>query len=77
MDTTIRNIDPEAYRQLKARAALEGRTIGEVLSDLVRAASGSGATWPKRGSAKDIRPERMGKKNRHLSDEIDAIVYGV
>jgi plasmid stability protein len=77
MDTTIRNIDTDAYRQLKARAALEGRPIGEVLSDLVRAASRSGAAWPKRGSAADIRPERMGKKNRRLSQEIDAIVYGV
>ena len=77
MDTTIRNLSEGAYRRLKARAALEGRPIGVVLSDLVDAASGTGSSWPKRGSAHDIKPEPFGKKNRRLSEEIDAIVYGV
>jgi plasmid stability protein len=76
MDTTIRNLDEDAFRRLKARAALEGRPIGVVLSDLMREASGTGAAWPKKGSAHDIRPEPFGKRNRHLSEEIDAIVYG-
>lgn len=77
MDTTIRNLHEDAYRQLKARAALEGKPIGEVLSALIREAAGTGAAWPKRGSAHDIKPEPFGKKNRHLSEEIDAIVYGI
>jgi len=77
LDTTIRNLNEDAYRQLKARAALEGRPIGEVLSDLIRQAAGTGAAWPKRGSAHDIRPQPFGKKNRRLSEEIDAIVYGI
>jgi len=77
MDTTIRNLDEDAYRRLKARAALEGRPIGAVLSELIRGASGTGSAWPKRGSAHDIKPEPFGKRNRHLSEEIDAIVYGV
>ena len=77
MDTTIRNIDEDAYRRLKARAALEGRPIGTVLSDLIRESAGRGETWPKRGSMMDLRPVRMGKRNRHLSEEVDSIVYGI
>ena len=37
MDTTIRNLDPTAYRALRARAVLEGRTIGELISEAIRA----------------------------------------
>ena len=44
MDTTIRNLSEDAYRRLKARAALEGRPIGVVLSELVDAASGTGSS---------------------------------
>ena len=33
MDTTVRNLDEEAYRRAKARAALEGKNIGEVISE--------------------------------------------
>lgn len=36
MDTTIRNLDAEAYRRIKARAALEGRTLGEAVSEAIR-----------------------------------------
>jgi plasmid stability protein len=77
MDTTIRNLDPDAYRELKARAALEGKSIGEAVSDLIRSASGTGSSWPKRGSAQSIKPEPFGKRDRHLSEQVDAIVYGV
>ena len=37
MDTTIRNLDEAAYRELKARAALEGKTIGEAVNEAIRA----------------------------------------
>jgi hypothetical protein len=33
--TTIR-IDDELYREVKAQAALEGRTVGEVIEDALR-----------------------------------------
>ena len=36
MDITIRNVDDEIYRRVKARAALEGRTIGDVLNEAMR-----------------------------------------
>ena len=35
-DWTIRAIDAELVRQLKAQAALEGRSIGAVVADAIR-----------------------------------------
>ena len=36
MDTTIRNLDDQAYKALRARAVLEGRTVGEVINEAIR-----------------------------------------
>lgn len=44
MRTTIR-IDDELYRRVKARAAEEGRSVGDLITDAVRAAlAGPAAT---------------------------------
>ena len=37
MDRTIRNLDEDVYRQLKARAALRGATVGELINEAIRA----------------------------------------
>ena len=37
MDTTIRNLDPRAYRALKAQASFEGRTIGDAVNEAIHA----------------------------------------
>ena len=42
MDTTVRNLDPQAYRALRARAVLEGRTVGELISEAIRGVSRPG-----------------------------------
>jgi plasmid stability protein len=36
MDTTVRNLDEHAYRALRARAVLEGRTVGDLISEAMR-----------------------------------------
>lgn len=76
MDVTIRNVDDEAYRAIKAQAAAEGRTVGEVVSDAMRAYR----QRPPRPSAKsffDLWPRTsLGPGNEHLSEEVDDIVYG-
>jgi hypothetical protein len=77
MDATIRNIDEETYRALKARSALTGKTIGEVLTEAIRSYLAQPRIFPKRGSLRDWLPERYPKGNKHLSEEIDKIVYGV
>lgn len=77
MDTTVRNLDDNTYRELKARAALEGRTIGEVLSDAIRLYTQAAPPFPKRGSLANLVPEKFSKGNERLSEEIDQVVYGV
>lgn len=37
MDTTIRNLDEQTYRSLKSHAALQGKTIGQVVNEAIRA----------------------------------------
>lgn len=77
MDTTIRNIDEAAYRVLKARAALAGKTIGEMVNEAICSYLARPDLLPKRGSLRDITPESYPEGNERLSEEIDVIVYGV
>jgi hypothetical protein len=75
MDTTIRNIDEDAYRQLRSRAVLTGRTTGDVVSDAIR----SYLARPQptgTASLADLVPEDYGDGSERLSEEIDAVVYG-
>ena len=77
MDRAIRNLDGEAYRRLKARAAAEGKTIGEAVNEAIRAYTSFPWDFEKRGSMMDIKPTHFGKGSKRLSEEIDAIVYGI
>lgn len=77
MDTTIRNLDEQAYRALRARAVLEGRTVGELMNEAIRSYLGQRPGKRGRKSLRDLRPEPFPKGNERLSSEIDAIVYGV
>jgi hypothetical protein len=76
MDTTIRNLDKEAYRALKARAALTGKTIGEVVTEAIRFYLARPEALSKRGSLRTLTPENYPQGNERLSEEIDHIVYG-
>jgi hypothetical protein len=75
VDTTIRNLDERAYRELKARAALTGRTIGDLVNEAIRAYLARPAPVG-RGSLRDLVPEPYPEGTERLSEEIDAIVYG-
>jgi len=77
MDRTIRNLDEEAYRALRARAVLEGRTVGELMTEAIRQYLGRRS--PKRGgvSLRDLKAEPFPEGNENLSAEIDEIVYGL
>ena len=76
MDITIRNLDDRAYRSLKARAALTGRTMGQAVTEAIRAYLARGAPAPKTGSILDLTPVAFPKGSERLSEEIDAVVYG-
>jgi plasmid stability protein len=77
MDTTIRNLDEAAYRALKARAAIRGTTIGELMNDAIRLYLASTEAFPKTRSILDKVPVEFPEGDEHLSDDIDLIVYGV
>lgn len=78
MDTTIRNLDEKAYRALKARAALSGTTIGESVNEAIRAyLARPDRLQDSSGTLADLRPRDYPEGNERLSDEVDAIVYGV
>jgi plasmid stability protein len=76
MDTTIRNLDPRAYRALKARAALLGKTVGEAVNEAIRAYLARPESQPRRGSLRDIEPIAYPAGLERLSEEIDDVVYG-
>ena len=76
MDSTIRNLDEKAYRELKARAVLEGKTVGEAVNEAIRAYVARPRSSGGAGSLLSIAPEPFPRGNEKLSEEVDAIVYG-
>ncbi len=76
MDRTIRNLDDDVYRQLKARAALRGATVGELMNEALRAWLARPEGGPGRHSLADLEPEPYPDGNERLSEEIDAVAYG-
>jgi plasmid stability protein len=77
MDTTIRNLDERAYRALKARAALTGRTIGETVNEAIRIYLARPVDLPPTGSLADLAPTDYPPGTERLSEEVDAVVYGL
>lgn len=77
MDTTIRNLDERAYRRLKARAALEGKTIGELVNEAIRAFLARPEPPLRPRSLRELEPEPYPEGNERLSEEIDAVMYGI
>ena len=76
MDTTIRNLDEDAFRRLKARAASEGKTIGQALNEAMRTYTMGQLPFEKKRSILDSKPTDFGKGTERLSEEVDAVVYG-
>lgn len=76
VDTTIRNLDEAAYRALKARAALNGLTVGEAVNEAIRAYLARPPAVEEAGSLLDLAPEAYPPGNETLSEDLDAIVYG-
>lgn len=74
VDATIRNLDGQAFRRLKAKAALEGKSVGEAISEAIRLYLATHRR--KKRSLLDIKPEDFGPGTERLSEEIDDILYG-
>lgn len=76
MDITLRKIDEPLYRALKARAAIKGHTIGELINEAIRAYIRGSKTVRESRSLRDLRPEPYPKGNERLSEKIDRLLYG-
>jgi plasmid stability protein len=76
MDTTIRNLDEQAYRAFRARAVMLGRNVGDLLNEAMRAYLARIPVAQPASSLRALEPEAFPEGNEHLSQEIDAIVYG-
>ena len=76
MDTTIRNLDDEAYRALKARAAMDGLTMGQAVNEAIRAYLARPRSTAQSGSLLDLTPEEYPPGTETLSEDVDTIVYG-
>lgn len=74
MDTTIRNLDENLYRKLRARAALTRTTVGEAVNEAMRAYLARPET-SKTGSITGLAPVTYPRGNERLSEEVDEIVY--
>lgn len=75
MDTTVRNLDENAYRALRARAVMERRTVGALITDAIRGYLAR-PTTRRTSSLRLLRPEPYPPGNQSLSMEIDELVYG-
>jgi hypothetical protein len=76
MDTTVRNLEEQAYRALRARAVREGRTVGELINEAIRSDLERPALKQGKTSLRALVPEPFPDGNEHLSSSIDDIVYG-
>ena len=77
VDTTIRNLDENAYRALKARAALAGKSIGETVNEAIRAYLARPGGFPGTGSLRELEPRAYPDGNERLSENVDSVAYGV
>jgi plasmid stability protein len=75
MDTTIRDLDEEAYGALRARAVMQGRNVADLLNEAVRAYLARVPVTQRGSTLRDLVPEAFPEGNESLSQEIDAIVY--
>ncbi len=75
MDTTIRNIDDEAYQRLRTWAAHHGLGMGEALSRLALQHAHLPHNPKRKVSIWELKPTSWGPGSEHTSQEIDEIVY--
>ena len=71
---TVKDVDENIFRELKAQAAQEGISVGKALSFAVK-------VWlselqKPRLSLSSWKTFKGGKDTRYLSEQVDDIVYG-
>ncbi len=83
MDRTIRNLDEDLYRSMKAQAALSGKPLGELVNEALsiylafkRPTAFAFPESKKTMRILDIKPVDFPPGNENLSREIDEVLYG-
>jgi hypothetical protein len=64
------------YREAEARAALNGKRMGEIVSEALALYLARLAAARKDRSLRELVTERYPKGSEHLSEAVDAIVDG-
>ncbi len=75
MDKTIRNLDENAYRAIRAKAVLKGVNVGELVSKAIEFFLAQPEFDKKNNSFQDLPTFDFGNKNQNLSEEIDDVLY--
>lgn len=75
MTTTIRNLDEANFRELKAKAAREGKSLGEAVNEAIQVYLHEPVRIKTR-SILDLQPIEFPPGNENLSREIDPVLYG-
>jgi len=75
MDTTIRNLDEDAYRALRARAVMERKTVGALVTEAIRGYLARPAVRRNVSTLRLLHPRPFPPGNERLSMEIDDILY--
>ena len=75
MDTTIRNLDENAYRALRARAVMERKTVGALVTEAIRGYLARPAVRRNPSTLRLLHPRPFPPGNSGLSMEIDEILY--
>ena len=76
METNVR-LDDQVYRALRARAVLEGRTVGDLINEAIRDYLARFPVRQRTSTLRALQSEAFSEGNERLSTEIDAVLYGV
>jgi plasmid stability protein len=75
MDALIPNLDDSTYRAIRARAALEGRPVGEVITEAMRAYLARTAATESMERLLDEPEEGGSAKPDRSGPAVDDVVY--
>ena len=75
MDALIPNLDDSTYRAIRARAALEGRPVGEVITEALRAYLARTAATESMARLLDEPEEGGCAKQERNATPVDEVVY--
>ncbi len=74
MNVLIKNVDENAYKLAKMLAIRDGKPVGKIVSESIRALAEKRKN--RKGRLSDLPALDFGAENAHLSEHIDDILYG-